>query len=81
MKELTERQWSDAAPRLTNRACAACGGHCISHEPRYAEIGGIDMLITTCGNCGHVEMFDVAELASYADGIHEDYVKNGLRKS
>lgn len=80
MNKLSERQWSDAAPRLTNRACAVCGEHCISHEPRYVEIGGVDMLITTCAYCGHIEMYDVSELAGYADRIHEDCVKKGLRK-
>lgn len=80
MKELSERQWSDVAPRLTNRACPICGEHHISREPRYAGIGGIDMLITTCENCGHVELFDVDELARIADTKHANYVKEGLRK-
>lgn len=69
MKELSERQWGDVAPRLTNCACSVCGEHQISREPRYAEVGGIDMLITTCANCGHVEMYDVAELSNLAKSI------------
>lgn len=69
MKELSERQWCDVAPRLTNRACTICGEHGISREPRYAEIGGVDMLITTCTYCGHVEMYNVAELANLAKSI------------
>lgn len=69
MKELSERQWTDVAPRLTNRACTICGEHYISREPRYAEVGGIDMLITTCAYCGHVDMYDVAELVGLAKSI------------
>lgn len=69
MKELSERQWTDVAPRLTNRACAVCGEYYISHDPRYAMVGDIDMLITTCTYCGHVEMYDVAELANLAKSI------------
>lgn len=72
MKELSEQQWSDVAPRLTNRACAICGEHCISREPRYAEVGGIDMLITTCDYCGHVDMYDVAELSNFAKSIDKE---------
>lgn len=79
MKELSERQWSDVAPRLTNRACAICGEHSISHEPRYTEVGDIGMLITTCDYCGHVDMYDVVELAGLADRAHKDCVKRGLR--
>lgn len=69
MKELSERQWADVAPRLTNRACAVCGEHRISHEPRYTKVGDIDMLITTCDYCGHVDMYDVAELVGLAKSI------------
>ena len=77
MKELSERQWSDVAPRLTNRACVICGEHYISREPRYAGVGGIDMLITTCLYCGHVDMYDVAELAKFAKSIDGKLRKNG----
>lgn len=80
MEELSERQWSGVAPRLTNRACAICGEHHISREPRYVEVNGVDMLITTCDYCGHIELFDVAELAKIADIKHANYVKEGLRK-
>lgn len=79
MKELSERQWSDVAPRLVNRPCATCGKNLISHEQRYVEIGGIDMLITTCVNCGHVELFNVAMVSEIADTIDEEYHKIGWR--
>ena len=78
MKELSERQWSDVAPRLTNRACTVCGKHYISREPRYATIGGIDMLITTCSNCGHVDMYDVTELANLAKSIDRELRGNDM---
>lgn len=77
--KLSERQWSDVTPRLTNRACTACGEHHILHEPRYAKVGDIDMLITTCTYCGHVEMFDVEELAKLADALDREYRENGQR--
>lgn len=80
MKELSERQWTDVAPRLTNRACTICGEHYISREPRYAEIGNADILITTCAYCGHIELYDVAELTIIADRINEDFIKKGQRK-
>lgn len=69
MKELSERQWTDVAPRLTNRDCDVCGEHRISREPRYAEIGDTDVLITTCDHCGHINLYDVAELAKLASSI------------
>lgn len=78
MKELSERQWTDVAPRLTNRVCAICGKHHISHEPRYAEVGSIDMLITTCAYCGHVDMYDVAKLAGLAKSIDRELRGNNM---
>lgn len=78
MKELNVQQWGDVAPRLTNRACAICGKHHISHEPRYAEIGGIDILITTCAKCGHVDLYDVTELASLAKSIDRELRGNDM---
>lgn len=79
MKELSERQWADVAPRLTNRACAICGGHYISREPRYAEMGNAGILFTTCAYCGHIEMYDVAELANLADAIDREHRERGQR--
>ena len=79
MKELSERQWSDVAPRLINHACVVCGEHCISHEPRYVEIGDVDVLIATCSYCGHIEMFDVGELTKMADAMDCKLRKQRLR--
>lgn len=64
MKELTARQWSDVGYRITNKPCSNCGYSGMYSEPNYGEIGKIDVLTLSCGKCGRVAIYDVAELES-----------------
>lgn len=78
MKELTEDQWRDVRPRINNRSCPVCG-HSVYSEPNYGEIGNVDVLTVSCCKCGHVEVYDVAELARIADAFNEQCIKDGMR--
>lgn len=80
MKKLSERQWGDVASRVLNRTCTICGkqGYTWS-EPNYDRIGKVDMLTVSCVYCGHVEFFDVVELAAIADKKNEEFIAKGLR--
>lgn len=78
MKKLTDDQWRDVRPRIVNRSCPVCG-HSVYTEPNYGEIGSVSVLTVSCCKCGHVEIYDVAELARIADDIDKEYRDAGWR--
>ncbi len=73
MKKLNDRQWGDIGYKITNKRCPICGDSGKYTRPNYGEIGKIDVLTVSCCNCGHVEIYDVAELAAIADAIDKEY--------
>ena len=79
MKKLSERQWNDLSHRIANRPCSFCKEQSLDDEPHYGTIGDIDVLMISCYKCGHIELFNVSELAAVADKINEDFIRKGLR--
>lgn len=79
MDELTQRQWNDVAPRITNRPCPFCHKQYLSSEPRYGVVGGVDVLSVVCDECGHTIFFDVDVLRLVAEKADKDFHDKGWR--
>lgn len=76
MKELSKRQWEDFSGLNYGRQCPFCKQQGLDFsEPNYGNIAGMDVLAVPCLNCGHIELFNVAEAARIADAIDEKYHK------
>ena len=79
MKKLTNQQWSDVGYRINSHKCSVCGDSGKYTDPNYGEIGSVDVLTVSCCNCGHVVVYDVAELARIADKFDKKCRAEGTR--
>lgn len=82
MKELSEKQWEDFSGHNYGCLCSFCKQQRLDFsEPNYDNVAGIDVIViaVTCLNCGHIELFNVAEAARIADDIDEKFRGRHLR--
>lgn len=80
MKRTFEEQWSDFSGRYGTQSCPFCKRQTLDFgNAKQGSIAGIDVVAVSCSNCGHIELFDVAEVSRIADEIDEDYRKKGWR--
>lgn len=74
------KRWSDFSGRYGTRPCHICNKQSLNFdEYKRDNIAGTDVVAVTCPNCGHIELFDVAEVCRIADEIDKDYHDKGWR--
>ena len=74
------KRWSDFSGRYGSQYCSFCKRQMLDFEkPKHGSVVGIDVVAVTCSNCGHIELFDVAEVYRIADEIDKDYHDKGWR--
>ena len=80
MKRTFDEQWSDFSGFYGNFHCPFCKQQSLNFsEPQYDTIAGIDIVAVSCCNCGHVELFNVAEVKREGDRLDKEYREKGWR--
>lgn len=80
MKRAFEKRWSDFSGRYGARPCPFCKEQSLNFDGYKCDtIAGIDVIAVTCMKCGHIELFDVAEISRIADEIDKEYREKGWR--
>lgn len=80
MERAFDEQWSDFSGFYGNFHCPFCKHQSLNFsEPKYDTIAGIEVVAVSCYNCGHIELFNVAEVKREGDRLNEKYHKDGLR--
>lgn len=80
MSRTFEERWSDFSGRYGSQYCSFCKHQSLNFsDPKSDSIAGTDIVAVSCQNCGHIELFDVAEVSKIADEIDKDYHDKGWR--
>lgn len=73
MDDSFKDKWSVFLDRYRFQSCSFCKKQGLNFdEPKQDKIADTDVLVITCMNCGHVEIFDVGEVCRAADKLTED---------
>lgn len=74
MDESFKKRWSDFLGRYGTHYCTFCKGSALDFSnPKLGNFAGVDVIAISCRNCGHIELFDIAEVFRIADDIDREY--------
>lgn len=80
MERSFEERWSDFRGHYCNFRCPFCNQPRLDFDnPKFDSIAGIDVVAVSCYNCGHVELFNVAEVKREGDRLDKEHRDKGLR--
>lgn len=75
-----DEQWSDFKCLYGTRHCPFCKDHTLDFSsPKFGNVAGIDIVAVSCCNCGHVELFNVAEVKREGDRLDKENREKGWR--
>lgn len=73
MDDLLKDKWSVFASHYCNFFCPFCKHQTLDFSnPAQDKIAGRDVIAVSCYSCGHIELFDVAEIIREADRIYKE---------
>lgn len=79
MDDSLKDKWTIWKSHYQGFFCPLCKHQSLDYSnPKQDKIAGKDVIAVTCGECGHIELFDIEGIKRAADRIYKDRHKDTL---